>query len=276
VVDDFNRAVADESTWYFWVDRGTDVDVEVLAIYIDQIQASTPRRYFTQVSSQSVPDDPSASATDIGQVIKDTGTLRTTVLWDPVPSSPSQDQQGMVHQWVAEGSTRLPGAVQWNLLRLPGVSGGQKLTGLQEQNLRDKAVAFVERIDSIGINGERAVNGPYTASGRQQDIARAMDQIKAVYQIGAVSFNVNKDIIPYSNPGMAEINDFIVGTTLALETQGLVIPGSFRYLTSNGQMPTIDDATDAERVAGIFPEFKFQITIQVGGVAIPMYIEVTQ
>jgi len=275
-VDDFARALDDEPTWYFWVQRGSNTDIEAITIYVDQIASETPRRHFAQSSDQSIPDAPIVTATDIATFVKATNTRRTTVLWDPVPSSDAQDQQGMVHQWVGIGSTHLPGAVQWNLLRLTGVSGGQKLTGLQEGNMRDKAAAFIEFIGSLGTNGERVTNGPYVADGRQQDIARALDQIRAIYQTNAVALLVNQTIVPYNdNPGIALIDSMLKVTTQQLVDQGLVIPGSFFYLP-NGATPTIADADEQDQIDGIFPTFTFQIKIQVGGVSIPMFIEVSQ
>jgi hypothetical protein len=275
-VDDFDRALDDEDSWYFWVQRGTFTDIQAITIYVDQIASETPRRHFAQVSDQNIPDAPIVNATDIATFVKATNTRRTTVLWDPVPSSDAQDQQGMVHQWVGIASTFLPGAVQWNLTRLTGVSGGQKLTGLQEGNMRDKAAVFVEFIGSLGTNGERVTNGPYVADGRQQDIARALDQIRAIYQINATALLVNQTIIPYNdNPGIALIDSMLKVTTQQLIDQGLVIPGSFFY-APDGATPTISDASEQDQIDGIFPTFTFQIKIQVGGVSIPMFIEVSQ
>ena len=274
-VDDFDRALNDEPDWYFWVQRGTDVDIEVITLHVDDIAVATPRRQFAQASAQAIPDTPTATATDIAQFVKDSGTRRTTLLWDPVPSSTTQDQQGMVHQWVGIASTFLPGAVQWNGIILDGVSGGQELTGAQEGNMRDKAAVFVEFIGSLGSAGQRITNGPYVADGRQQDVARALDQIRSVYQISAVALLATNAIIPYTDQGIALINDMIVQVTANLVNQGLVIENSFRYLP-DGQIPTIADATTTQREQGIFPTFNFQLIIQVGGVQIPMVIEVSQ
>ena len=278
-VDDFERARDDEPLWYFWNSglASSDTDIKAITLHVDATAPQNPRRHFAQSSDNAIPDTPKAGGTDVASFVKDTGTIRTTVLWDPIPSSPTQDQQGMIQQWVGSASTFLPGQVQWQLFILSGVSGGQKLTGLQQGNLRDKAAAFIEFIGSLGVEGERVSNGPYTASGRQTDIVRAMDQIKFTYQVGAVALLASNAIIPYNdNPGMALINSFIQVTTANLVNQGLVIDGSFRYLP-DGKIPEIADQTDqAKREQGIFPEFKFQITIQVGGVQIPMFIEVTQ
>lgn len=274
-VDDFDRAVVDEPDWYFWVGRGTDTDIKALTLHIDDIAPQTPRRQFALTNDSTIPDTPTATATDIGQVVKDTGTLRTTVFWDPVPSSSVQDQQGMHAQWVGIASTFLPGQVQWNLTILDGVTGGQKLSGLQEGNMRDKAVVFGERIGSLGSEGEIVTNGPYTPEGRQIDIARALDQIKSVYQINAVALLANNAIIPYNEQGISLINDMIQQTTRNLVIQGLVIDNSFLYLP-DGQIPEIADASQSDREQGIFPTFEFQLIIQVGGVEIPMVIQVTQ
>jgi len=274
-VDDFDRALDDEGDWYFWVQRGTDTDIEVITIHVDDIEAATPRRHFAQASDQGIPDDPSATATDIAQFVKDTGTRRTSILWDPVPSSSVQDQQGVVHQWVGVASTYLPGAVQWHALILDGLSGGQKLTGAQEGVMRDKAAAFLEFVGSLGTDGQRITNGPYVADGRQQDTARALDQIRNNYQVSAVALLAASAIIPYTDQGIQVINAMLQQVTAELITQGLVIENSFRYLPT-GAVPTIEDATQAQREQGIFPTFTFQIKIQLGGVQIPMQIEVSQ
>lgn len=278
-VNDYDRALDDEPLWYFWLNgaASSDTDIKAITIHVDATAAQNPRRHFAQSSDQSIPDTPEGTGSDVAQFVKDTATLRSTVLWNPIPSSPAQDQEGMIHQWVGSASTFLPGAVQWQLFILSGVSGGQKLTGLQEGNMRSKAAAYIEFIGSLGTEGQSVSNGPYTASGRQQDIARAMDQIKFVYQVGAVALLASNPIIPFNdNPGIALINSFIQVTTANLVNQGLVIDGSFRYLP-DGKIPEIADQTDqSKREQGIFPEFRFQITIQVGGVVIPMFIEVTQ
>lgn len=278
-VDDFDRAVDDQDNWYHWLNgtEASDTDIKAITIHVDNIQQAVPRRHWAQSANQAIPDTPTANATDIGQFVKDTGTRRTTLLWNPVPSSPTQTVEGMIQQWVGSASSFLPGQIQFNTFILSGVSGGQKLTALQEGNLRDKAVAFVEFVGSLGATGERITNGPYTASGRQQDITRAIDQIKFVYQNGATALLAQLNIVPYNDAeGIGLIDAFITSVTNNLIDQGLVIDGTFFYLP-NGNVPLIEDQTDqAKREAGIFPEFKFQITIQVGGVQIPIFIEVGQ
>ena len=278
-VNDFDRAVDDEDKWYHWVNSSaaSDADIEALTIHVDSIAPSTPRRLWSQTADQTIPDTPIATATDIGAFVKATGTLRSTVYWDPIPSSDTDAVQGMASQWVGSASSFLPGAVQWNTFILTGVSGGQKLSGLQEGNLRDRAVVFTEFVGTLGSEGQRITNGPYTASGRQQDIARALDQIKFVYQNGATALFASSTIVPYNDSrGIPMIDSFIQSTTLNLVNQGLVLAGSFGYLPS-GKIPQIADQTDQSlREQGVFPEFRFQIKIQVGGVSLPMFIEVSQ
>lgn len=272
--DDMDRAIVDESTWYFWLMRGTETDQQAIAIHVDNIAAATPRRAFMQNSDPGYVDDPRATATDIGEFIKVLGTRRAFSLWNPVPSSDAQDQEGMHAAWVGGASTFQPGQVQWHAFELTDVSGGTKLTAIQESNVTAKSGGFIEFIGALnGGAGGRITNAPYNADGTLIDVTRALDQIRAVYQLNAVTLLAANAIVPYDDQGIQQIDDMIRVTTQGFVTQQLVIENSFVYLP-DGQVPEIADATQQQREAGIFPTFNFAITIQVGGVQIRQEIVV--
>ena len=106
------------------------------------------------------------------------------------------------------------------------------------------------------------------------DIQRALDQIKVVYQQLALDFITSNPIVPYTNPGLGQVHaNVVVKGTQQLQAQGLVV-GDWRY--ENGRLPTVSDASDADRQAGIAPLFKFEITIQLGLTEIPIEVNVFQ
>ncbi len=274
--DDFDRAIVDEDTWYFWLMRGSQTDQEAITLHVDNVAAATPRRAFFQTADTGYVDDPRASSDGIAEFIKASGTRRSFALFDPIPSSDVQSQQGMYTAWVGGASTYQPGQVQWHAFELTGVSGGQKLSAIQEFNVTDKSGGFVEFIGSLnGGAGGRITNAPYNADGTLLDITRALDQIRAVYQLNAVALLAGSAILPYTNQGISQINGMIQTTTKAFISQGLVVANSFQYLP-NGRVPEISDATPLQAQQGIFPTFNFSIKIQLGGVQIRQEILVTQ
>lgn len=272
--DDIDRALTEQDDWYIVINTGSDVDIQVATDHIDDIGASTPRMHFWQSSTDAMKDLPIAGATDVGAITKATLTRRSKGAWHPVPAAATKAYEGAVSQWVGMYTTLLPGQIQPTNKRILGLVAREKLTATQETNLVDRAVERFEFVGSIGPAGASISQRRFTPSGRLIDIQRAIDQIADLYRRLAVDLITGNDILPYTNPGLAQIHAGVVvkGTKL-LQDQGLVV-GNYQYVA--GRLPKVSDATDADRQAGITPLFNFNITIQLGITEIPIQIQIFQ
>lgn len=189
--------------------------------------------------------DPSNTATEIGDILKNATTARTATWFS------ADDEQWITAAIAGRCLPQTPGSITFAFKQLNGIQVGN-INKTQIANLDAKNYNYSREIGGTNMT----LNGKM-ADGRFIDLTRDTDWIIARVQEAVVSRLVNSDKIPYTEDG-ANIIQSALDAVLEEAVRNGVIELGYTI-----QRPSIDDIPLNDRANRKFPEI--QVTGRYAG-----------
>ena len=150
--------------------------------------------------------------------------------------------------WMGSRFPTAPGSSTWMFKTLSGITV-DKLSVTESKNIRDKNGNTYETIGGVNITREGQV-----ASGEYIDIIRGVDWLEARMEERIYGRLVNLDKIPYTNAGIAIIENEIRAQLQEGIAAG-VLDGERGYTVT---VPRVSEISANDRANRVLPDIKFQ------------------
>lgn len=197
ILDDPNGA-----NWYGLVlCSNTAADIKQAAAYIE-----SQKKIFVAASGDSA--IATGATTDVASVLKGLGYKRTALMFSPVSYN-----LGMDAAWVGGQLPQVPGASTWKFKSLTGIlpdffTAAKRtiLIGVPGVSV-GKGVNIYETVGGVNITEEGWMVG-----GQFIDITIGLDELESALQTNIYSMLVNNPKIPYTDKGIAVIENAVQQT----------------------------------------------------------------
>lgn len=178
-----------DDTWYgVIVTSYLSSDILQVAAYIE-----TQDKFYVTSSSDS--NILTSSTTDIMSVLKSKNYTRTSLFY---ATDPNDARDGA---WLGRMLPTIPGSSNWKFKTLVGITA-DSLSQTQINFAQGKNANIYVTIGGVEITTEGVV-----ASGEYNDVTILIDWIKANMQSAVYSVLVNVDKVPFTNKGIAAIEN---------------------------------------------------------------------
>lgn len=153
------------------------------------------------------------STTDIMSQLQDRAFERSWLLYKGSPAA------GGDAAWFGRLFPTGVGAATWKFKQLRGQTSDD-LTEAQITNAAAKNANMYLQIGGVDITTEGVL-----ASGEYIDVTRGIDALEATMQVNVYSLLVNNDKVPYTNKGIATVENAVRQTLQEFEDNGFLAPG---------------------------------------------------
>lgn len=187
------------------------------------------------------------STTDVASVLKDKGYARTALLYAGTAND------GRAAAWLGGQLPQVPGSNTWDLKTLVGISPDsfndtQRAIAIGLPLIPGKNCNIYETVGGVNITE----NG-FMVGGQYIDITVGLDWLRATLQTNVFALMVQSAKIPYTNQGIAVIENAVHQTLLQGVANGLIDGNSPITVTA----PDVLDIPQADRAARLLPDVKF-------------------
>ena len=194
ITNDLDAIKTEDDDWYgLVVTDHTQSVVESAASWTE-----TNKKLFISSSDASGVLD-SGSTTDVAYNIQNSSYDRTAIVYNATPADFPEAA------WFGRMLPKDPGSATWAYKTLSGISADD-LTATQSKAVHDKDANTYEAIGGVNVTRYGTVG-----SGEYLDVIRGIDWLEARMQERIYSRLVNNDKIPYTNKGIAVIENEIRG-----------------------------------------------------------------
>lgn len=180
--------------------------------------------------------------TDLASQLKAAGYARTFLLY-----SPKAHEYGAA-AWMGNRFPGQPGGSTWKFKTLRGVSV-YPLTASQETVAKAKNCNTYTSIGGVSIAAEGV-----TASGEYIDVTHGVDWLQAQIQEGVYSLLVNSDKIPFTDGGVALVENVVRGALIRAVTAQLLAEDPEPTVS----VPRVADVPQPDRAARHLPDVRFE------------------
>lgn len=185
--DDLTAILDEDDAWY-----GLVMTERVKQTQLDAAEwTEANEKLFITATAEADVLNP-AIATDLISVLKDTRYYRTAVLYHTNAATEYPDAA-----WAARVFTIQPGGETWALKQLASITPSN-LTATQKQTIVTKGGNTFEFYqEQIALTNPGKV-----AAGEWIDVIRFRDWLKDTIQVNMVQMMINRDKVPYTDPGI--------------------------------------------------------------------------
>lgn len=256
VADDWQALNDQNGDWYQGI-LGSHTEADLLLS--DEKFASLRKIVGLQTSDEDVITAPTTS---VAGILKSRASLRTWAVYHPL------DAEGVHSAWAADVLTDRAGEVSWVGRPLTGLTANAFTSASTSATLRANEMSFLE---DFAAREQHIMNGGYSMAGRPIDITRAMDTLWTNIEIALMDLIVTNRIVPYSKDGIEQGYGTIVREFNSAVDQGYAVAGTLE-LTK----PSVEEASEPDRIRGILPTYTGSCKFQAGVYKIKANIEVYQ
>ncbi|HWJ97517.1 MAG TPA: DUF3383 family protein, partial [Acidimicrobiales bacterium] len=185
------------------------------------------------------------ATTDLASQLKAAGYARTFLLY-----SPAAHEYGAA-AWMGNRFPGQPGGSTWKFKTLRGVSV-YSLTASQEAAAKAKNANTYTSIGGVSITAEGV-----TASGEFIDVTHGVDWLQAQLQEGVYSLLVNSDKVPFTDGGVALVENVVRGC-LARGVSADLLAADPEPTVS---VPRVRDVPQPDRAARHLPDVRFEAVL---------------
>lgn len=244
IVEDIITVQAIPTTGNIWyglsICSQTSGDIEQVASYIE-----TQLKIFIASSTDAA--ILTTSTTDVASVLKDNGYDRSGLMYAGTAND------GRSAAWLGGQLPQVPGSNTWDLKTLVGVTPDsfndtQRQIAIGLPLIPGKNCNIYETVGGVNITE----NG-FMASGQFIDITVGLDWLRSTMQTNVFSLMVQSPKIPYTNQGIAVIENAVHQTLLQGVANGLIDGDSPITVTA----PDVLSIPQADRAARLLPDVKF-------------------
>ena len=246
VTEDLNAITLFDPDWYALIITGHTAKEALLgAAY-----AQSAEKLFGTVTSDVATYDLN-STTDIGALLQAANYDRSFVVFNETPTDYADAA------WMGRVLPEDPGTVTWKFKGLAGITASP-LTSSQRSNVLSKNVnVYTTR------GGQDMMEEGTTAQGEFIDVIRGMDWLKARMAENIFGALLNAKKIPYTNKGIAVIENLIRKSLNNAIARGVLQPdpdqfGGEPYLLS---VPKLADISPNDIGARLLPDITWQATL---------------
>ena len=221
IATDLAIAIAADNTWY-----GLDIDSHSKAeIVAAAAWAETNKKLFVTSSAEStVPDN--AVTTDVASTIQTSAYHYTAVLYS---GTHTKNYAGVEWQSGRFGGSPTPGNDTWVLNTLPGIVV-DNLTETQFATLANKYATGYVQIQGVNVTASGGIansnSGGKSGFGEFIDARRFLDWQQAQIQIAIYIALLGPGKTPYTDKGLASLQNVVLGALQRGEQAGGFVPGS--------------------------------------------------
>lgn len=216
--------------WYFLINTRRTTEAEQLQD-IAQSAAFVEARlkmYFYAIDQASML---TAVSTDIGSVLN-------TLAYERSVNKYSADQENYPEAaWIGRVAPETPGSVNWNFQQLVGIIP-DSLNSTEIANLRSKKINAFETIAGVNVISFEG----WVASGEFIDTIRGSDKLQTRMAERIFTLLVNAKKVPYTNKGIAAIENEIRAELQISVDEGFLVPDSIVVT-----VPDIDSVPSADK-----------------------------
>lgn len=229
-----------------------DADISSVAAYIE-----TLNRIYGY--SSGAPGIITTGSSDIMATLQAASYARTFGIYDVEAGDDTADTDGSTvfseMAWIGAMFPTDPGSATWMFKTLAGVTP-DNITGTQSTNVRDKHGNTYETIQGVNMIREGQM-----ASGEYIDIIRGADWLEARMEERIFSRLANLPKIPYTDAGVAIIENEIRAQLLEGIAAGY-ISGEEEFTIT---VPKVRDVSDNDKINRSLPPIKF-VAILAGAI----------
>jgi hypothetical protein len=239
IVTDLNTirtAVDGDDDWYAaFVDSFGKAEITSLAAAIEAIfKIYLPTTFDADILT--------ASSSDIGSTLQASNFARTALSWHETPG-----QSDLGAAWGGKNLPADPGSITWKFKSVAGPAFS-KLTPAELAELAGKNVN-----NFIRVAGNNMMQEGVTASGEFIDITRGIDFITARLQENIFGQMINLPKIPFTDPGIAVIENEVRGVMALGIGQGIFTADPAPVVT----VPLAADVDPNDRANRLLPDVNF-------------------
>ena len=226
--------------WYFLINTRRTTEAEQLQD-IAQSAAFIEARLKTYFYAIDQATMLSETSTNIGAVLKALAYERTAGMY-------SDDHANYPEAaWIGRVAPETPGSVTWKFQRLVGITPDD-LNATQIANLTANGLNFFETVAGVNIiSGEGVMAG-----GEFIDVIRGSDKLQTRMAERIFTLLVNADKIPFTNKGIAAIENEIRAELQISVDEGFLEPGSVVVT-----VPDIDSVPSADKAVRFLDGMSF-------------------
>lgn len=213
------------------------------AAEIVEIAAWVEARTKIYIAKSSDSDVITNSTTDVGSDLQDANYARTALLWHSLATTTYPDCA-----WLGNCLVRDPGSQTWKFKTLPAITV-DSFTATQKDAMIGKNVNFYERIAGVNITREGTM-----AEGEYIDVIRGIDWLTARIQERVYERLVNSPKVPYTNAGIAVIENCVREQLDIAVDRGVIAPEPPYTVT----VPDVLDTDSADRADRILRDVEFE------------------
>lgn len=218
----------------------TSSDIEQVAAYIE-----TQLKIFV-----GAPTDPAiltTSTIDVASVLKGRGYTRTALLYAGTPND------GRSAAWLGGQLPQVPGSNTWDLKTLVGISPDsfndtQRQIAIGLPLIPGKNCNIYETVGGVNVT-----ESGFMVGGQFIDITVGLDWLRSTLQTNVFALLVQSPKVPYTNQGIAVVENAVHQTLLQGVSNGLIDGNS--PITVNA--PDVLDIPQADRAARLLPDVTF-------------------
>lgn len=215
-----------DDTWYgALVTSKITSDIEQVAAYIE-----TQKKVYATASSDA--GILTSSITDLASFLKGKNYERTNLIYSAAPSAAPDAA------WMGRMFPTIPGAGNWKFKTLKGVTA-DNLSATSIGNAQGKNANIYVPFGGVPLTAEGVAS-----SGEFFDVTILIDWIQATMEANVFSVLANNDKIPYTNKGIAAIENPVRQTLQAAQDNGGLAAG---WTVSSPDVSTVSNADKASR-----------------------------
>lgn len=245
-----NAIQAASQDWYAWImiPPGTyATDITAAAAWNE----TQKKILFQSTADDNVLD--SGATTDLPYVFQNLAYDRTVSIYHPnsQDETPAGTPAWMESGWPGEALPYDPGSQTWAYKTISGVAS-YALTSSERTAALDKNCNIYTNTASVNVTEEGKV-----ASGEYIDVIRGLDWLEARLQEAVFTELVNKRKIPFTNEGIALIENAVRGVLADAAAEGLLVEESIEVT-----VPKAADVSSANKLARNLPDVDFVAVLQ--------------
>jgi hypothetical protein len=237
IVDDIASLQQIDDSWYgvLVTSRNSD-DIKQVAAYIE-----TQKKLYIASSSES--GITTTSTTDLASYLKGKNYERTALIRLGDPSTAPDAA------WVGRMFPTTPGSSNWKFKTLIGITA-DNLTNTAINNAQGKNANTYITIGGVDITTEGVVS-----SGEYIDVTVFIDWLVANIESAVYSVFVNNDKVPYTNKGIAQVENAIRGVLQQGQDNGGLAAGW------TVTVPDVADVSSQDKAARVLNNVRFDATL---------------
>lgn len=250
ITEGLTAIAAASQDWYAWelLPPGTyEDDIKEAALWNE-----TQKKIFFYSSADDDILDPS-STTDLAYFFKNAAYDRTISCYHPnsLDETPTPAPAWFEAGWMGEALPYDPGSQTWAYKTISGVATYALTSGQVTAALAKSANIYTT------IGGVNVTQNGTVASGEYIDIIRGLDWLESSLQEAVYAELVNKRKIPYTDEGIALIENTVRGVLSTAATAGLLIESTIVM-----SVPLLSEISSADKLTRNLPDVTFTADLQ--------------